>query len=349
MKQAILLAVLFAFSLESAMSQSANYTATRDLVDGIEVIRLADQARHTEVSIAPALGNNAYRMKVNGEDVFWSPIASPVELEAKPRMMGNPFLAPWANRIDGDAYFANGRRYLLNPALGNYRTDGNGLPIHGLLVYAPAWKVTKLAATAEEAVLTSRLEFWRYPEWMAQFPFAHNIEMTYRLARGRLEVETVIENVSAEPMPVSVGYHTYYRIGDAPRDDWRVTLAGRERLVLSSLLVPTGASVPVEDRGPLSLGATKLDDLFGHLIRDPQGRAVFSVAGAKQKISIAFGPKYTIGIVYAPPGQDFVCFEPMSGPTNAFNLAHSGAYAELQSIPPGEVWRESFWITPEGY
>jgi aldose 1-epimerase len=35
--------------------------------------------------------------------------------------------------------------------------------------------------------------------------------------------------------------------------------------------------------------------------------------------------------------------------TNAFNLAHRGLYRELQSIPPGGEWKESFWITPEGF
>jgi aldose 1-epimerase len=34
----------------------------------------------------------------------------------------------------------------------------------------------------------------------------------------------------------------------------------------------------------------------------------------------------------------------MSAITNAFNLAHSGLYAELQSVLPGGMWRESFWV-----
>ena len=37
------------------------------------------------------------------------------------------------------------------------------------------------------------------------------------------------------------------------------------------------------------------------------------------------------------------------GIINALNLAHRGVYNELQSIPPGGVWRESFWIRPSGF
>jgi hypothetical protein len=31
------------------------------------------------------------------------------------------------------------------------------------------------------------------------------------------------------------------------------------------------------------------------------------------------------------------------------NLAHAGVYKELQSIPAGGQWKESFWITPSGF
>jgi aldose 1-epimerase len=34
---------------------------------------------------------------------------------------------------------------------------------------------------------------------------------------------------------------------------------------------------------------------------------------------------------------------------NGLNLAHKGLYKELQSIPPGGVWQESFWVRPSGF
>jgi aldose 1-epimerase len=73
------------------------------------------------------------------------------------------------------------------------------------------------------------------------------------------------------------------------------------------------------------------------------------VEGKKQRISVTYGPKYTVAVVYAPAARDFICFEPMAGITDAFNLAHSGVYKELQSIPAGGQWKESFWITPSGF
>jgi aldose 1-epimerase len=51
----------------------------------------------------------------------------------------------------------------------------------------------------------------------------------------------------------------------------------------------------------------------------------------------------------APTSKGFIAFEPMAAITNALNLAHRGVYKDLQSIPPGGSWEESFWITTKGY
>jgi aldose 1-epimerase len=331
------------------MSHAQNYTAQKTAVDGVEVVRLGDAARQTEVSMAPSIGNLAYAMTVKGKNVFWAPFRSLAELKAKPVQAGNPFLAPWANRLDQDAYYANGKKYLLNPELKNWRRDGNQKPIHGLLVFSPAWQVTRLQANRNGAEVTSRLEFWRYPDLMAQFPFAHAIQMTYRLREGALEVETLVENHAREPMPVSIGYHPYFQVHDAPRDQWKVHLAAREQVVLSNLLIPTGERRPVTLPDPVSLESTQLDDVFTNLVRDASGRAEFWVQGASQKVAVIYGPKYAVAVVYAPKGRGFICFEPMAAITNALNLAHAGVYKELQSIPPGGSWRESFWIRPSGF
>lgn len=341
--------VLLSIPLMIATAAAENYTATRVLRDGIETVRLTDSQKNTEVTIVPSVGNTAVEMKVNGTNVFWFPPSSLAEYKAKPVFSGNPFLAPWANRLDHHGFYANGKHYSLDKDLKNYRADSSNQPIHGLIQYSDKWTVVEHKADDKGAFVRSRLEFWRHPDYMAQFPFAHTIEMTYRLAGGVLEVETAIENHAAEAMPVSVGYHPYFKIHDAPRDTWTVQLPAKEAVVLSAQLVPTGESKPLPYASPLKLAGVALDDVMTGLVRRDDGRAEFSVQGAKQKISVLYGPKYPIAVVYAPPGRDFICFEPMTGPTNAFNLHHAGKYTQLQSIPPGGRWRESFWVVPSGF
>jgi aldose 1-epimerase len=331
------------------MTQAANYSVTKSVEGGLEVYLLSDAARQTEVRVAPSLGNNSYDMRVKGKRVFWSPYENAGEMAAKPAMLGNPFLWPWANRIDGMSYWVNGRKYNLNPDLGNVRGGQNNTPIHGLLLFAKQWRVVKAEATQAGASLTSRLEFSRHPDLMAQFPFAHTVTMTYRLKEGALEVETVVENQSAEPLPVSLGFHPYFQVNDAPRDEWSVHLAARERMKLSPRLIPTGGVEPNPYANPVALKGTALDDVFTSLVRDADGFARFSVTGRQEKITVEYGPKYTVAVVYAPAGRGFICFEPMAAPTNAFNAAHEGWYKGLQSIAPGGAWREVFRIVASGY
>jgi aldose 1-epimerase len=343
MRAAALLAAL------PLMTEAANYTAQRVTVDGIEVVRLTDDFHKAQVSIAPALGNNAYEFQVNGKNVMWFPQRSLADFKAKPTFSGNPLLAPWANRLDHDGFYANGKHYVLNPHLNNYRRDGAKQPIHGLVTYASEWKVANVSADDKGAEVTSRLEFWRYPDYMAQFPFAHTLDVTYRLRDGVLEVETTIENHSTETMPVSIGYHPYFKLHDSPRNSWKVTLPAKESYVLSGSLVATGEKKAMPYQSPQSLQGISLDDVLGGLVAGESGRTEFAVEGAKERIAVLYGPKYPVAVVYSPADRDFICFEPMSGPTNAFNLKQAGKYADLQTIPPGGKWRESFWIHPTGF
>jgi len=282
-------------------------------------------------------------MMVNGKNALWTPEENFPRAQTARAMGGVPFLWPWANRIDQDAYFFDGKEYLLNSKLGNLRRDANQKPIHGLVLFTPHWRVTAMEADESAAWVTSLLEFWKYPDWMAQFPFAHTVEMTYRLSGGTLEVETAVHNRSASAMPVLMGFHPYYQLHDAPRDEWRVHIGAKERMTLSPQFIPTGERTPVDLPDPLPLKGVQFDDVFTSLTSG------FWVQGKQEKIEVRYGPKFTVGVVYAPPGKSLICFEPMSGVTNAFNLAHAGLYDGLQTIPSDSEWRESFWISPSGF
>ena len=339
---------LFLLPLLSMSLQAANYTAERVAVDGIEVVRLTDARHKTEASVAPTVGLNLFEFKVNGVNAIYFP-QSLSSYKTQPSFAGTPFLAPWANRLDHDGFFANGKEYKLNPALGNLRRDGFKQPIHGLVVNSSDWKVIRLEADEEQAYVTCRLEFWKHPDWMAQFPFAHNIEVTHRLRDGILEVETAVENLSTDAMPLSLGFHPYFAIHDAPRDQWKVTLPVKQHITLGPTLIPTGDGTPSPYTAPFALSGVKLDDVFTELLPGESGRTEFAVQGLKQKISVLYGPNFPVAVVYAPAGKDFICFEPMTGLTNAFNLNQAGKYPSLQKIAPGATWRERFSIQLSGF
>ena len=317
-----------------------------------EVVQLEDTDRQTVVSIVPSIGNIVFEMKVKGQNLLRFPYASIEDFRAKPALCGIPLLAPWANRLDETAFYANGKKYEFQMNLGNVRGP---IPIHGFVMYAPQWRVIEAKADAKGAWLTSQLEFYKQPDWMAQFPFAHTIRITDRLENGVLEVRTQIDNLSSEPMPVAIGFHPYFQLGDSPRDEWKISVGARKEWLLAPNKIPTGETRPIERLFPdprnVALKDYDIDHAFGDLVRDASGRATMSVLGKSQKIEVLFGEHYHATIIYAPKGQDrnFICFEPMAAITDAMNLAHRNLYSELESIPPGKAWQESFWIRPTGF
>ncbi len=236
--------------LLSTTSFAQNYTAERTSDRGVPIVRLTDAAHGVEVSILPSVGNTAYQMKVHGKNILYFPPGDVSEYLKSPRLGGIPFLAPWADLLDEQAFWANGKRYGFNMSLGNVR---GSRPIHGLLISSPLWQVTEVVADALSAHVSSRLEFWRYPDLMAQWPFAHEYEMTYSLADGVLEVKTTITNLSTDPMPVVIGFHPFFQIPDIPRDEWVAHLSARVHVVADEHQIPTGEMRPLDIANPLPL------------------------------------------------------------------------------------------------
>jgi aldose 1-epimerase len=268
-----------------------------------DVVQLRDAKTDTVVSVLTAV-SNAYEMVVKGENVLRVPFQSVDDMRARPGLNGIPLLAPFANRLDEQAFYANGRKYNFDMELGNVR---GAIPMHGYLTGTNMWKLVEAKADASGAWVTSRLDFYRNPQYMKQFPFAHTLTMTYRLSDGVLEVRTRIDNLSTEPMPVAIGFHPYFQLTDSLRNDWTLSIGAKTHWLLAPTKIPTGETETTEKffggdphAVPLSRFASQdIDDVFSDLERDPQGRASVSVKGVRQKLEVVLGPNFKAVLVYS--------------------------------------------------
>ena len=131
--------------------------------------------------------------------------------------------------------------------------------------------------------MTCKLDFYKNSQFMKQFPFAHTITMTYRVADGALEVRTRLDNLSNEPMPVVIGYHPIFELPDGNRNDWTVSADAKTHWIEIPQRLPTGETQPIEnffgaDRTAIQLGKYALiDDVFTDLVRDANGRATMKL------------------------------------------------------------------------
>jgi aldose 1-epimerase len=113
-------------------------------------------------------------------------------------------------------------------------------------------------------------------------------------------------------------------------------------LLLDEQMIPTGAEEPLAPR-EFVLGDQSWDDALGTLVSDGTGGARFQVSDGETSLTVTFEEGFDYAQVYAPPGHDYICFEPMTAPTNALNSGQG-----LVLVAPGEEYRTrwSVAVTP---
>jgi aldose 1-epimerase len=247
------------------------------------------------------------------------------------KTMGIPLLHPWANRLAAFEYTVAGRQVSLPRDGSVIPIDGaTGLPIHGVLPSLLRWEVESVV----EGALAARLR-WDSPELLALFPFAHELTMDIQLGAGELTIATTLIATGAEAVPVSFGFHPYFRVSDAPRQEWRVSTTALARLALDEQMIPTGERTPV-DRREFELDGESLDDGFEALAEPVE----FEAAAGERAVRARFTEGFGFAQIYAPPEKQFICFEPMTAPTNALNSGDG-----LRMVPPGQRLRTIFTIS----
>jgi aldose 1-epimerase len=282
----------------AAPALAQRYSAT----ENGDVVELVDTSAQMKVSVVWSM-SNAWRVQVKGKDlVRTSPTLA--DFEARPGLNGVPLLAPFANRLDETAFYANGRKYNFDLELGNVRGP---IPSTGYVNGSKAWQLVEAKADQRSAWVTCRLDYYKIPLFMAQFPFAHTITMTYRVSEGALEVHTRLDNLSTEPMPVAIGFHPIFELPDGNRDDWTVSLDAKTHWIEIPQRLPTGETQPIEnffgsDRTAIQLKKYALiDDVFTDLIRDASGRATMKLMYSGKELDVMLGPKYKTVLAWSTP------------------------------------------------
>jgi aldose 1-epimerase len=250
------------------------------------------------------------------------------------KTMGIPLLYPWANRLSGREYRAGGRSVALPDPEGRYALDPGGLPIHGALPGLLRWQVDP-ASSGDR--ISARLD-WSSPQLLDLFPFVHEVRHDVRLGDGELELVTTVRATGEDPVPVSFGFHPYLSIPGSRRQTWQVKLGASRRLILDERMIPTGEREPIEQR-TFRLGDHSWDDGLDGLCDPPE----FEVSDGARTLTMRFTEGFSFAQVYAPPGHDFICFEPMTAPSNAL-ISGDG----LALLAPGEEYRAAFSIAISG-
>ena len=307
-------------------------------IDGLEAVTLSAPEHEIEAAFVPGAGMVGCSLTYGGHELLGQ--RGGLEAYVRERStMGIPLLHPWANRVGSRRFEVAGREADLDAAEPPPKTDPSGLPIHGLLSAAPGWEMTERQASDDGGTLVARFDFAAHAGLLRAFPFPHAVAIEVTLAGRVLTIATAVEATGDSPVPISFGFHPYFRISTAARSDWEVAIPVRERLLLDDRMLPTGRREAVEvEAGPL--GTRTFDDAYVA----PSAGEPFVVAGGGIRLEVAFESGYPYAQVYAPADDDVIALEPMTAPTNA--LVTDGP--ELPVVQPGESYRAAFRVTVGG-
>jgi galactose mutarotase-like enzyme len=217
--------------------------------------------------------------------------------------LGLPLLAPWANRLACRHYRAAGVDVDLTGL--RLHTDGNGLPIHGLLVGRPGWRVESLAGHGDEARLCAAIDVDD-----PAFPFPHRIDLAVIVSEHTLAVATTVTPTGARAVPIAFGWHPYLRLPGTPRRRWQLRLPARRHVALDARGIPTGPVVD-EPREEAAIGTRTFDDLYA--VGDERELALVADDAA---VTLRLDDGYAFAQVWVPAGKPYAALEPMTSATN---------------------------------
>jgi aldose 1-epimerase len=224
------------------------------------------------------------------------------------KTMGIPILYPWANRLGALSYTVDDEAVTLTPGASGVRADPNGLPIHGMLAAYSGWRVMTETADA----LIAEVDFGADPALLAGFPFPHLLVVRAALADRTLSVHTTVAATTDKAVPLCFGFHPYLRLPEVPRAQWTIETPQLRHLIVDQRGLPTGETAAQPATSEL-LGDKAFDDGYDQVTDG----AAFAVSGGDRRIEVRFDYGYPAAQIFAPPGEDLVCFEPMAAPTDA--------------------------------
>lgn len=288
------------------------------------VVRL--EAGTYQLDLCPEGGGCITAFRYRGIDLF-RPATEAYWREFEPREAASFPLVPYSNRIaDGRGRF-EGR---------TYRFPVN-MPPEPHSIHGDGWQ----AAWTVEASAPARAVLAHAP---ADTPFPYSSRQTFELTEDGLALSLEIVNTGQERIPVGFGHHPYF-----PRTEGLTLTTAVSAVWLPDARQLPEKKVPVPKAWDFRVGKRLAPLDLDYDFTGFDGKAMLHWPETGIRLMIGADPVFCHLVVYVPPGQDFVCVEPVSHVGNAINLADAGRTdTGLQVLEPGAALngRMGFRVEP---
>ena len=283
---------------------------------------------HARVTVRPDFGAGATGYDFH-DGTGWQPIFRRVSDDtAHPFQLSNILLVPFSGRVSGGGFTFDGRFHAIERNLPTEK-----YPIHGS-AFALPWIVSHQAPES----VTLRLSA------TGPGPFRYDAKMTYALEGTALSMSLEVVNRGIR-LPFGVGFHPWFvRDGDT-----RLTASADQVWLerddhLPDAVEPVAGYPDMDFNQPRRLPARWINNWFSGW--DRQAEIHWPARGLR--VAITASAELGQYVVFSPAGDaDFFCFEPVSHPVDAFNLAGGAEKHGMKILGPDETVTAAMRIAPD--
>lgn len=224
-------------------------------------------------------------------------------------------LTPFSNRIAGGKFTFDDKEFSVGP---NFRDEPQ--PNHGD-GWTSKWSIEKQTPHSVTLGLKSGPK--------ALTPYVYSASQTFTLNENGLSIDMSITNNGQETLPFGLGHHPYFR-----KTPGTILKANLSHVWESSAMIPTNL-VPVPEEWNFSHGknlTTEIgapvngfggNDYIDGCFQGWDRKAEILWPEDKMGVRIESDLLFSHFVIYVPQA-DFLCAEPVSHATDAFNLSHRG-------------------------
>ncbi len=284
------------------------------------------------VTIAPAIGGSItrYWSEHGGKSIEWLRPASDRDLASgELRGMSSFPLVPFSNRIRDGRFSFQGRDIAL-PL--NFLPERHAIHGQG---WQRAWAVTEQSTNRLTIAYDHAGDAWPYPYHAAQ---------TFQLSGEILEQTLMVKNTGEHAMPLGLGVHPYFvRTPQAT-----VTAEVEAMWTTDEETMPRDPVPPPPQRQPgggIVADEVRIDNTYVGW----RGKARVAWPEWQAHLTIRADPPLDKLVIFTPAGEDFLCVEPVTNITDAFNYAQQGRHdTGLIILSPGQSQTCTITFTPSG-
>ncbi len=218
-------------------------------------------------------------------------------------------LSPFVCRLAKGEYSQENKTYKINKFyLGSEA-------IHGLL-FDTVFAIKEFGTDEHSAFVKL---FYEYSKKEEGFPFSFSIEIFYQLkANNELTVKTTVTNTGEKTIPLSDGWHPYFKLGKTI-DTLLMQINSGTMLEFDSDLLPSGNFIDYKRFETIQpIGDTFLDNSFVLKNNDAPACIIRDESTGLQ-LTITCDESYPYLQVYTPEHRNSIAIENLSGAPDAFN------------------------------